>query len=169
MKRKIYLKKILHNDVMLYSYEVWIDDVRVHQSKPLQEDPEDAKKDAEYWLETYGKFFKKNTKHTQGKWSVNMGQTPLGETGDYMPYVNIMANNICIADLPVDNHGYEYEDEAEANAQRIVTAVNSHDELKALAEYLVALLTQLAKERELKLPEATFLIKAELVLKNSPL
>jgi hypothetical protein len=65
------------------------------------------------------------TKHTELQWTVDAGRTPLGETGDYMPYVLIMGEG-----LPIAMMSEHFENETtEANAEMIVKAVNNHDKL----------------------------------------
>lgn len=71
---------------------------------------------------------------TPGEWSVVTGSTSLGETGDYMPFINIFGNGICIADIPPENHGYEYDDEAEANAKLISCAPEMYSMLLEFEE-----------------------------------
>lgn len=75
--------------------------------------------------------------HTKGEWAINHGQTYQNRTGGGFVYMieSILGKIHDVGTIICSVHG-KTKEEAEANAQRIVTAVNMRDELVAALNYL---------------------------------
>lgn len=67
---------------------------------------------------------------TGGEWKIDAGRTPLGDTGDYMPYMLIIGDK-----LPICSMSEHFPDEeTEANARLIAKAPDMYRALQELVE-----------------------------------